>query len=545
MASGYILIVAVLVLGGVIAASGDRVGTRVGKARLTLFNLRPRQTATLVTIMTGMSIAASTLGILLAANEQLRTGVFDLKRIQNKLSSTRKELTKVAEQKNQVETELAKARSDQADAQKLLDATNESLKAVIVKQSQTAKELNSTQLQLKRVSEQKEALGREIQQLQTERQELIQQRNQVKEQVNQLNAQVGQLNAQVNQLNAQVNQLKAQISQRDQQINRRDQIITQRDRVIAQREEFEKQLKQGIAERENRLTSLKTLLQEQESQLQQRQAQLQARDQQLQERQAQLQARDQQLREQDQQLQKQETKLRDLEKQQSFLAQEVANLEQYYGYYQTLRQGNVALLRNQVLAAGVLRIVDPTAARQAVDQLLSQAHRSAIEATGVNTSKSGERVVQITPAQVEQLIKQIQDGRDYVVRILSAGNYVVGEKQVQVFADAVPNQVVFADGEVVATTAADPSTMSNAEIRKRIDSLVAASQFRARRSGMLNDTIQIGDGRITTLIRFLEEVNQYSQPLDFQAVVSEDTYTAGPMKIKLQALQGGRVLFST
>jgi uncharacterized protein (DUF3084 family) len=537
MASGYILIVAILVLGGVIAASGDRVGTKVGKARLTLFNLRPRQTATLVTIMTGISIAASTLGILLAADKQLRTGVFDLKRIQNKLANTRKELTDVSEQKNKVEQELVKARAEQADAQKLLNATNVSLQAVIAKQAATAKELNRTQGQLKVVSQQKEALGREIQQLQTERQELIQQRNQVREQVNELNAQVAQLNGQVNQLNAQVNQLKGQISQRDQEINKRDQIISERDRVIVQRQELEKQLKQGIAERETRLTDLKTQLQDQETQLQARQAQLQAR-------QAQLQERDQQLQAQDKQLQEQQTKLQGLEKQQKFLAQEVASLEQYYDYYQTLRQGNVALLRGQVLAAGVVRIVDPTAARQAVDQLLSQANRNAIEATGLNKNGQSERVVQITPAQVEQLIQQIQDGRDYVVRILSAGNYVAGEKQVQVFADSVLNQVVFSAGEIVATTSANPTTMSKADIRKRIDQLVAVSQFRARRSGILGDTIQIGDGRITTLISFLEKVNEYNRPLDVQAIAAEDTYTAGPLKIRLQAMQDGKVIFS-
>ncbi|NJM85416.1 MAG: DUF3084 domain-containing protein, partial [Leptolyngbyaceae cyanobacterium RM2_2_21] len=35
MTTGYILILAVLILGGVIATVGDRIGMRVGKARLT------------------------------------------------------------------------------------------------------------------------------------------------------------------------------------------------------------------------------------------------------------------------------------------------------------------------------------------------------------------------------------------------------------------------------------------------------------------------------------------------------------------------------
>ena len=66
MATGYILIAAILILGGVIATVGDRIGTRVGKARLSLFNLRPKKTAVIVTIFTGGLISASSLAILFA-----------------------------------------------------------------------------------------------------------------------------------------------------------------------------------------------------------------------------------------------------------------------------------------------------------------------------------------------------------------------------------------------------------------------------------------------------------------------------------------------
>ncbi len=58
---GYTLILAILVLGGLIATVGDRLGSRIGKARLSIFKLRPRTTATVVTIVTGALISASTL----------------------------------------------------------------------------------------------------------------------------------------------------------------------------------------------------------------------------------------------------------------------------------------------------------------------------------------------------------------------------------------------------------------------------------------------------------------------------------------------------
>ncbi|MBD2542235.1 DUF3084 domain-containing protein, partial [Coleofasciculus sp. FACHB-SPT36] len=85
--SALFLILSILVLGSVIATVGDRIGTRVGKARLSLFNLRPRKTAVLVTILTGLTISASTLTIIFATSEQLRIGVFRLQEVQKKLKT--------------------------------------------------------------------------------------------------------------------------------------------------------------------------------------------------------------------------------------------------------------------------------------------------------------------------------------------------------------------------------------------------------------------------------------------------------------------------
>ncbi|MFM7615423.1 MAG: DUF3084 domain-containing protein, partial [Synechococcales cyanobacterium] len=92
MSTGYVLVFAILVLGGVIATVGDRLGTRVGKARLSLFNLRPRNTAVVVTVITGTVISATTLTILFLADSQLRTGLFELGKIQDDLVASRKEL---------------------------------------------------------------------------------------------------------------------------------------------------------------------------------------------------------------------------------------------------------------------------------------------------------------------------------------------------------------------------------------------------------------------------------------------------------------------
>lgn len=520
MTSGYILIVAILVLGGAIATLGDRIGTKVGKARLSLFNLRPRNTATVVTMITGSLIAASTLGILFATSGSLRDGIFELDRILRQLRAARSDIQTINAQKSKVESELSKARSEQAEAQQRLDVTNRNFQQATT--------------QLKKISQQATVLRSEIQLLLAERERLIKQRKQLNEQITQLKTQVDQLkdfvaqrdqelakraqtikerNKELAQQDQAIAQLDQKTAERDQIINQRDQLIAERDRVIAQREarlqELQRELKQAIAQREIRLKQL-----------------------------------EQELTQQERQILTRDKLLKEGEKQLAYLEQEVETLEQYFQNYQALRQGNVVLVRGQVLASGVVRIVEPSAATEAVEQLLREANRTAIKTTRSNKSNSTEAIVQVPKSQVEQLVNQIKDGKDYVVRILSAGNYVEGEKQVQVFADAALNQVVFQAGDVLATISIDTSTMANEEVRQRLDQLLSAAQFRARRAGILG-VIQVGDGRITTVINFIEQLERYNQSVDIKAVAQETASTAGPLKMQLVVLQNGQVVFTT
>ena len=87
-----LLILALLVLGGILSFLGDRLGSRVGKARLSLFNLRPRRTAVVITVLTGSLISALSLGLLLLVSRQLRVGLFELDALQERLRESRKNL---------------------------------------------------------------------------------------------------------------------------------------------------------------------------------------------------------------------------------------------------------------------------------------------------------------------------------------------------------------------------------------------------------------------------------------------------------------------
>ena len=93
--TGWLLILSLLVLGGILSTLGDRLGTRVGKARLSIFNLRPKRTAILITVFTGSIISAISFAIMVAFNSQLRVGLFELEDIQAKIKDSEKELKKL------------------------------------------------------------------------------------------------------------------------------------------------------------------------------------------------------------------------------------------------------------------------------------------------------------------------------------------------------------------------------------------------------------------------------------------------------------------
>ena len=93
--TGWLLILLLLVLGGILSTLGDRLGTRVGKARLSIFNLRPKSTAVLITVFTGSIISAISFAIMVAFNTQLRVGLFELEDIQEKITEREKELKKL------------------------------------------------------------------------------------------------------------------------------------------------------------------------------------------------------------------------------------------------------------------------------------------------------------------------------------------------------------------------------------------------------------------------------------------------------------------
>lgn len=90
MTTAYIL--AILMTGGTISTLGDRIKRKIRKERLSLFNLRPKHTISLVAMLTGMSISALTLLILFTADKDVRQAVFTPKEIYSNTQQKQEQL---------------------------------------------------------------------------------------------------------------------------------------------------------------------------------------------------------------------------------------------------------------------------------------------------------------------------------------------------------------------------------------------------------------------------------------------------------------------
>ncbi|OIP77804.1 MAG: hypothetical protein AUK48_03255 [Oscillatoriales cyanobacterium CG2_30_44_21] len=446
--AGYTLILAILILGGMIATLGDRIGTKVGKARLSIFNLRPRDTATVVTIATGGMISASTLGILLLLSGQLRDGLFRLESIRSELSSSQA-------QKQKIETELNTAKTEQEKAQNRLEEINQSLVQAVRKQSETQALLRSVEnkfaqadAELQKASQQEADLRDRIQSLTTEQENLQTESTQLRDEKERIAAELTSIS---------------------------------RDRET---------LKQRVDESEQRLA--------------------------------------------------------DIEKQRVTLGTEVASLEsareQLLISLEALRKGNVAIFADQLLSIGVVRPnLSPSELRQASVQLLQQAEQTARELLDFLPDQAPtDPVLQITESQVEGLLNRLKDGQSYVIRILSAGNFLKRETRIAIAADVTLNRQIFASGAEIASLQFTPDLPPQA-LASRIEQLFLLVSFRARREGVLANPLtgKVGNFPPDALTELFKFVSTLSSAYEIKAITKEAIFPASSLSLELVIRQNG------
>jgi uncharacterized protein (DUF3084 family) len=167
--SGWLLILALLVLGGLLSTMGDRLGSRVGKARLSLFNLRPRNTALVITALTGALISAVSLGLMLLVSERLRVGLFQLDQIEDRLRQSRGALERSQRDLQGTRGELELSRAELARAEQGRSQAQRSRQQAVASRDQALASLRQARSGLEAAQQRVGTLRRELQPLQAQR----------------------------------------------------------------------------------------------------------------------------------------------------------------------------------------------------------------------------------------------------------------------------------------------------------------------------------------------------------------------------------------
>ncbi|MCC7490880.1 MAG: DUF3084 domain-containing protein [Fimbriimonadaceae bacterium] len=115
---GLLLIV---VLSGLVAWAGDSIGRRIGRRRLTFWGLRPKNTAILFTVLTGMAIAFGATATLLLASEGARNRILSytatVTALQSQAETQRRNAVQAQRDRQAALEEMRRAERDLATAE--------------------------------------------------------------------------------------------------------------------------------------------------------------------------------------------------------------------------------------------------------------------------------------------------------------------------------------------------------------------------------------------------------------------------------------------
>ena len=106
---GIYLILVMIVTGGAIAFIGDKLGTKIGKKRLSIFGLRPRHTSMIITVVTGCLITGLSIGFMALISQNVRTALFGMDELRQTMDATLAELDDATENLFKAQEEFERA----------------------------------------------------------------------------------------------------------------------------------------------------------------------------------------------------------------------------------------------------------------------------------------------------------------------------------------------------------------------------------------------------------------------------------------------------
>ncbi|MBI5701694.1 DUF3084 domain-containing protein [Candidatus Saganbacteria bacterium] len=121
------LLLVLFFLSGIIAYVGNVIGRAFGKRRLSIFGLRPKYTAMVFTIVSGIVIMALTFTTLIVISADVRTALFGMEELRGQISQTHAELEKNKKELSKISNDLALIQIEKLNLEKLRDSQRKEL----------------------------------------------------------------------------------------------------------------------------------------------------------------------------------------------------------------------------------------------------------------------------------------------------------------------------------------------------------------------------------------------------------------------------------
>lgn len=155
MEYGWVMLFILSVMGGIIAYLGDKIGSRVGKRKIVLFGLRPKYTSIVITILTGISIAVVTLGVMFVLSQNVRIALFGMHQLQMQKAELEAQRDTLQKQAEVLGNELA-------DKNSLIASNEELLKQQQAQLDGKNEEIRLTQLDLQQAQQARDDKTRQL-----------------------------------------------------------------------------------------------------------------------------------------------------------------------------------------------------------------------------------------------------------------------------------------------------------------------------------------------------------------------------------------------
>ena len=179
---GIRLMFLLAVMGGIIAFIADKLGSKIGKKKLSVFGLRPHDTSVLLTVLSGVLISLFSVGILAVSSESARTALFGMEKLQKELFRLTAEKSNAEEEYNkamvslkeknaaiaELDKEIQRVNEDKATAEGNLAAANNSLNEVRGQYEATQGALVNAKNEVQSLTEARNKLNEEIKGLKQE-----------------------------------------------------------------------------------------------------------------------------------------------------------------------------------------------------------------------------------------------------------------------------------------------------------------------------------------------------------------------------------------